>query len=139
MGWIGCIHCDKFRHDFVARTFALIAPFQPNLHRVSMGNETVTKASKQYETHKNMSSGSNGVDRECSLRKIPTRLRATNFYINCTIFARFAPILVRQRNSPKCTQRAQNITKHEFRFQWGESGAFVAKNSDTTSWHESLH
>ena len=32
-----------------------------------------------------------------------------------------------------------NTTKHEFRVQWGGSGAFVAKNSDVTSWHELLH
>ena len=29
--------------------------------------------------------------------------------------------------------------KHQFRVQWGGSGAFVAKNSDATSWHELLH
>src|SRR6185312_4025981 len=23
MGWIGCVHCEKFRRDFVAQTFAL--------------------------------------------------------------------------------------------------------------------
>ena len=31
MGWIGCVR-EKFRRDFVARTFALV---QPVLHRVS--------------------------------------------------------------------------------------------------------
>ena len=75
MGWIWSIRCEKLRHDFVAQTFTLIAPFQPGLHRVSMGNETVPKASKQYDTCQNMSLGSDGVDRERSLRKIPTRLR----------------------------------------------------------------
>ena len=29
--------------------------------------------------------------------------------------------------------------KPEFMVQWGRPGAFVAKNSDTTSWHELLH
>ena len=42
-----------------------------------------------------------GVDRVRSLRKIPTRLRGTNF---CTSSARFAPSFVRQPNSPECTQ-----------------------------------
>ena len=88
-GWIWSVRCEKFRHNFVAQTFTLIAPFQPGLHRVSMGNETVPKGSKQYETHKNMSSGSNGVDRECLLRKILTQLRGTNF---CTSSARFTQI-----------------------------------------------
>jgi len=62
MGWIGCIHCDKFGHDFVARTFALIAPFQLILHRVSCSNEMVPNAPKHYETQQKMSLWSNGVD-----------------------------------------------------------------------------
>ena len=139
MGWFECVRCEKLQHYFVAIMFSLIAPFQPGLHRVSMGNETVPKGSKQYETHENMSSGSNGVDRERSLRKIPTRLRGTNLCINCTISTRFAPSLVRQRNGPKCTQIVRNATKRHFRVQWGGSCAFVAKNSEAISWHELLH
>ena len=41
MVWIGCLRCEKFRRDFIARTFALIAPFRPDLHRVSCSNEMV--------------------------------------------------------------------------------------------------
>jgi len=67
MGLIGSVSCEKFRHDFVARTFALIAPFQPVSHRVSQGNKIVPNASKQYESYQNMSLGSNGVDMERSL------------------------------------------------------------------------
>ena len=70
-----------------------------------------------------------------SLPKIPTRLRGTNF---CTSSACFAPSFVRQPNSPKCSQIVRNAVKRQFRFQWSGSGAFVVKNSDTTSWHE-LH
>ena len=83
--------------------------------------------------HQNVSLGANGVDR---VRKILTRLRGTNF---CTSLARFAPSFVRQPNSPECTQIVQNTPKHQFRVQWVGSGAFVAKNSDATSWHELLH
>ena len=83
-----------------------------------------------------MSLESNGVDRERSLRKIPTRLRDTNF---CTSSARFALSFVGQPNGPKCIQIVQNTTKHEFRVPWGGPGAFVVKNSDVTSWHELLH
>ena len=129
----------KSRRDFVAWTFALIAPVHPVLHRVWCSYEMIPNAPKHYATHQNMSLGSNGVDRERSLRKILTRLRGTNFWINCTMSARFAPSFVRQRNDPKCTQRVRNAPKQEFRFQWGESGEFVAKNSDTTSWHELLY
>src|SRR6185437_6627409 len=86
--------------------------------------------------HQNISLGSNGVDRVRSLRKIRTQLRGTNF---CTSSARFAPNLVRQPNCPECTQIVRIAPKHQFRVQWGGSGAFVAKNSDATSWHELLH
>ena len=85
--------------------------------------------------NRNVSLGSNGVDRVRWLRKIPTRLRGTNF---CTSLARFAPSFVRQPNGPECSQIEQNTTKCQFRVRWGVSGAFVAKNSDATSWHELL-
>src|SRR6185503_17096587 len=86
--------------------------------------------------YQNISLGSNGVDRLHLLQKIPTRLRGTNF---CISSARFAPSSVRQPNGPKCTQIVRNTPKRQFRVQWGGSGAFVAKNSDATSWHELLH
>ena len=41
IGWIGCVHCEKFQCDFMPRTFALIVPFQPILHRVSCSNQTI--------------------------------------------------------------------------------------------------
>ena len=69
-----------------------------------------------------------------SLRKIPTRLCGTNFYT-----AHFAPIFVRQPNGLECTQIVQNAPKRLFRVQWSGLGAFVAKNSDPTSWHELLN
>src|SRR6185503_11178544 len=96
----------------------------------------VQNAPKQNETHQNISLGSNRMDRVRSLRKITMRLRGTNF---CTSSARFAPIFVTQPNSPKCTQIVRNAAKHQFRVQLGGSGAYVAKNSDATSYHELLH
>jgi len=69
MGWIGCVRCENIRRDFVARTFALIAPVQPILHRVSCSNEMVPNAPKHYETHQNMSLGPDGVDRVDLLEK----------------------------------------------------------------------
>ena len=82
---------QKFRCDFMAQTGALIAPVQPILHQVSCSNETLTKAPKHYETHQNMSLGSNGVDRVRSLRKILMRLHGTNLCIDCTSSTHFAP------------------------------------------------
>src|SRR6185436_4722825 len=98
MGWFGCVRYEKFRHDFVARTFALVRPV---LHRVSKGNQTVPNAPKWYETNQNVSLEANGVDRVRSLRKISMRLRFTNF---CTSSVRFAPSFVRQPNGPECTK-----------------------------------
>src|SRR6185436_10591624 len=104
MGWIGRIHCEKFGHNFVARTFALFSPFQLILHQVSCSNEMVPNAPKQYETQQKLSLGSNGVDQVCSLRKHPMQLRGMNFCINCTSSDHFALSLLRGA---------------EFRFQWG--------------------
>ena len=47
---------------FMARTFALIAPVQYVLQQVSCSYKTIPNAPKHYETHQNMSLGSNGVD-----------------------------------------------------------------------------
>src|SRR6185312_941803 len=96
----------------------------------------VPNAPKWYEMHQNVSLRSIGLDRARMLRKIPKRLRGTNF---CTSSARFPPSFVRQPNGPKRTQMVRNAPKHHFKVKWGGSGAFVAKNSDATSWHELLH
>src|SRR6185503_6324312 len=64
------------------------------------------------------------------------RLRGMNFW---TSSARFASGFVRQSNGPECTQMVRNTPKRQFWVQWGGLGAFVAKNSDTTSWREILH
>ena len=117
----------------MARSFALVRPV---LHRVC---ET-TKRSQMYlngnKLTKHMRFGSNGVDRVCSLRKIPMQLRGTNF---CTSSARFVLSFVRQPNGSEFTQIVRNALKHQFRVQWGGSDAFVAKNYEAPSWHELLH
>ena len=63
----------------MAQTCALIAPVQPVLHQVSCSKETLTNTPKHYETHKNMSLGSNGVDRVRSLRKFRHHFMAQTF------------------------------------------------------------
>ena len=70
------------------------------------------------------------------MRKIPTRIRGTNF---CTSSARFTPSFVMQPNGPDCSQIVRNEPNRLFRVHWHGSGAFVAKNSDANSWHELLH
>ena len=139
MGWIGCVHCEKSRRDFVARNFALLAPIHPVLRRVSSSYETIPKSPKHYETHQNMRLRSNGVDQVRSLRKITTWLRGTNLCINCTSSVSFSTSFMQLRNDPKCIQTLRNTPKHEFRVQWGGPGAFVVKNYNVSSWHEVLY
>ena len=113
MRLIGCVCCEKIRRDFVAQTFALIAPVQPILHRVSCSNKMVPNAPKHYETHQNMSLGPDDVDRVDLLQKILTPLCGLNFCINFKSSARFEPSIVKQRNGQKCTQtlrKKQNIS-----------------------------
>jgi len=127
MGWIGCL--TRLHGTNFCTTSARFAPSfvrQPN----------TTKCTQIVQNAPKHEFRSQGVNSVCSLRKIMTRLRGTNF---STTSARFALSFVRQPNGPKCIQIVRNTPKHEFRVQWGGSGAFVAKNSDATSWHELLH
>ena len=84
----------KILMRFMAQTCALIAPVQPVLHRVSCSTETLPNAPNHYETHQNMSFGSNGVDRVRSLQKLSIGLRGNNFCINCASSTHFAPSFV---------------------------------------------
>ena len=76
------------------------------------------------------------LDRVRLLRKIPSRLRGTNF---CTSSACLAPSFVRQPNGTECIQMVRNAPKRQFRVQWSGPGVFVVKNYGATSWHEHLH
>ena len=67
MACIRSVRCEKTRRDFVAPTFALIAPVHPVLHQVSCSYETIPIAPGHYETDQNMSLGSNGMDQVHSL------------------------------------------------------------------------
>ena len=109
--WV-CLLRKKSRRDFVPRTFALIAPLHPVLHRVSCSYEKIPNAPEHYEMHQNMSLGSNGLDQVRWLRKITKRLRGTNFCINCTSSVCFATSSMQLRNDPKCTEILGNGLKH---------------------------
>ena len=113
MEWIGCIRCEKSRRDFVARTFALIAPVHPVLHRVSCSYETIPNAPKHYETHQNMSLGSNGVDQVHSLQKIQCDFVARTLvltepvqYVLKQVLSRYGTI----PNASKYYEMQQNIS-----------------------------
>ena len=72
MGWIRYFGCEKLQRDFMARTFALIAPVLSVLQQVSCSCETIPNAPKYYETHQNISLGCNGADWVHSLGKNPS-------------------------------------------------------------------
>ena len=70
-GVIRCVRCKKLQRDFMARTFKLIEPVQYVLQQVSCGYERIPNAPKYFQTHRNISFGSIGVDWVCSLQKKP--------------------------------------------------------------------
>jgi len=105
----------KFRCDFMARTFALIAPVQIVLHRVSCSNETLPNAPKHYETHENMSLVSNGVDRVRSLRKFLCDFVARTF-------ALIAPVLIYLHRVLCSNNTLPNAPKHYERHQYMSLG-----------------
>src|SRR6185503_14760890 len=117
----------------MARTFVLIAPVHPVLHRVSCSFKTIPNAPKHYATHQNMSLGSNGGGLGPFVEKNPVVTSWHDFRINCTSSPCFSSSFMRLRNDPKCTLTLCNARKHEFRVQWGGLGAFVAKNPDVAS------
>src|SRR6185312_6053320 len=113
MGWIACVRCQKFRCEFVAQTFALIAPVQPISHRFSCSNETIQNAPKHYKTHQFMNLASNGVDRVCSLQKTLMQFCGTNFFINCTSSTILQRVLCSNEtlpNAPKHYEMLQNMS-----------------------------
>jgi len=119
MWWIGCVHGEKSRRDFVARTYTLIAPVDPILQRVSCSYETIPNTTKHYETHQNMSLGSNGVDWVHLLQKIPMGLRGTIFCINCTSSPCFGSSFMSYEMIPNASQ---NYATHQ-NMSLGSNGA----------------
>ena len=93
-GGLGALVAIKSDTTLWHKLFSLIAPLQPKLLRVLYSNKMIPNAPKHYETHQNLSLGSNRVDQVCLLQKCPMRLRWPSFYINCTNLAYFAPSFV---------------------------------------------
>jgi len=124
MGWIGCIRFKKSRGDIVAQTFALIAPVHPVLHQVSCNYETIPNAPKHFETHQNMSLGSNGVNQVRSLQKIQCDFVARNFvliepvqYVLKQVLCSYGTI----PNAPKYYETHRNISLGSNGVDWVRS------------------
>ena len=93
--------------------FCISCTSSPCFHRVSCSYETIPNAAKHYETHQNMSLGSNGADRVHSLQKNRMRIRGSNFCINCSSSACFAPISCSNetiQNAPKYNKTHQYMS-----------------------------
>ena len=109
MGWTTCICCKNVRCDFVAQTFALIATVRPILHRVLCSYEMITNVAKHYETHENLSLGSNGLD----------RVHSEKFHRNFMVqtFAQTAPVQPSLHQVLCCNETIQNALKHHKTYQ----------------------
>ena len=121
MGRIGCIHCDKFGHDFVARTFAIIDLVHPVLHRVSCNYKMIPNSSKHYETHQNMSLGSNGVDQVRRCEKLQRDFVARTFVLIAPIQFVLHQVLCSYEiipNAPKYCETDRNISLGSNRVDW---------------------
>ena len=110
MGWIRCVHWQKFPSEFVAWTFALIAPVLPISHRVSCNNETIENAPKHYKTYQFMNFASNGVDIRVHYEKLWCDFVART----SSLIAPVQPILQRV---PCSNETLPNAPKHYEMFQ----------------------
>ena len=101
------------QREFMAQTFALIAPVQYVLQQVSCSYETIPNAPKYYKTDRNMSLGSNRVDQVCLLGKLQLDFMAQTFALIAPV-----PYVLHQvscsyetiPNAPKYYERYRNIT-----------------------------
>ena len=137
----------KIQCDFVARTFVLIEPVQYVLKQVLCSYGTIPNAPKYYETHRNISLGSNGVDWVCSLRK--------NLCVGCEklqhdfvaqTFALIGPVqyvLQQVSCSYGMIPNARKYYKTDRNISLGSNVpgwvCLLRKNSDVTSCHERLN
>ena len=133
MGWIRCVRCKKIPTrlrgtNFCTSSACFLSSFvrQPNSPECTQIIRNAPKRQFRVQWGGPAVSVSNNSD-------------ATSRHKLLHKFGRFAPSFVRQPNGPECTQIVRNAPKRQFRVRWGVLGAFVAKNSDATSWHELLH
>src|SRR5919201_1892114 len=115
MGWIGCVHCEKFNYKFFRTKSVQSGPPGRFSHSFSYRN-------RNFKNALNMCFGSNGMDWVRPLRKIQLQVFS---YQKCPerpsrpIFAQFFVL------EPKLQKRA----KHEFWVKRDGLGASIAKNS----------
>ena len=86
--------------------FSLIAPVQLKLHRVSYNNGTIPNAPKHYETHKNMSFGSNGGGIGAFVAKM---YNMTSWH---ELFSLIAPVQFKLHRVSYSNKTIPNVPKH---------------------------
>ena len=132
MRWIRCVRCKKLRRDFVAQNFALVRPvFAPSFVRQPNGLKCAQIVWNAPKCQYSVLQGGSGAFVAKNSDATSWHEHLHQFGPFCTEFCK---AIKRSRMHPNRTTH----TKHEFRSQQGQSGAFVAKNFDTTSWHEFL-
>ena len=127
MGWIGCVHCEKFQCDLMAQTSPLIAPVQSILHRVPCSNKTLPNAPKHNKMLQNMSLVPMGCIGCVHCEKLwcdfvaRTSSLIAQFNTFCTEFLVVTKHCQLHQNTTKCSRTW-------VWFQWGGSSVFFAKN-----------
>ena len=74
-----------------------------------------------------------------SLRKIQCDLMAQTCPLTAPVQHVLHQVSCSNETLTNAPKHYENAPKQEFRVQWGGSRAFIAKNSDVSSWHELLH
>ena len=130
MGRIGCVHCEKFRHTIVAMNFCInctyLAHFEPRIIRKQSGPKCTQRVWNAPKQEFRVQWG--WLD-----ALVAKNSDATSWH---ELLHQFGPFCTEFCMSTKRSQMHQNCTnapKHEFRVQWGGSGAFIVKNSVVTS------
>ena len=123
----------------MARTFALIAPVQPILHRASCSVETIQNAPKHYEIYQYMSLGTNGVDWVCSLWKFQCDFVARTFALITPVQTVLHRVSCSNETLPNACKHYEMHQYMSLGFNGVDQVRSLLKNYDATSWHELLH
>ena len=132
MGWIGCVRCEKFRATSWHELSHQVSPFCTELCNTTERCQLHKNSIKHYETWVLGSMGWMGMF-------VAKNSNTTSWHEHLHQFSPFCIEFCKATKRSKCIQIVQNTPKHEFRVQWGGSVAFIAKNSNATSWPELLH
>ena len=122
----------------MAQTYVLIVPVQYVLQQVSCSYETIPNAPKYFETDRNISLGSNGVDWVHCCEKSRRDFVARTFALIAEVHSvlhRVSCSYEKMPNAPKHYETHQNTSL-------GSNGVDLVvrcENYNVNSWHELLY